>query len=374
MEELDGDIVDKVQALSDIELGALICLVADQHCIIETERRLLDGIEAELCIIAAGLFGLSSAVLECSESTTLDEFGLGILVKEKDEEDDYFSGRSGKGRERFFSTTETPRFSDLRPPPSKSPRPFSPLESRKIANVVIAKNLNEASSQVQVQALELIRGKRNFTRTAVHAAPRPFLFVSLQVDGSARLTTHLNDQFFISHKHQEEDGLPNLEELHGKDPVSDDDASTSSVVRSSPHTFGKLNPNSIVFSAEELSVLSTLTAETRINTEVRAYLHNIVVFMRLHRAVAGGISALATRHLDILSHTLAPLHGLSYISPSLVALAARKIFPHRIIITSPENERSMQWGSSLDAVKAVLDGVTPEDVIEEVLQSVEVPL
>jgi hypothetical protein len=116
----------------------------------------------------------------------------------------------------------------------------------------------------------LIRGKRNFTRTAVHAAPRPFLFVSLQVNGSARLTTHLvsflplesrpfidtfthdlqNDQFFISHKHQEEDGLPNLEDLHGKNPVSDDDASTSSVVRSSPYTFGKLNPNSIVFSAE----------------------------------------------------------------------------------------------------------------------------
>jgi hypothetical protein len=34
----------------------------------------------------------------------------------------------------------------------------------------------------------------------------------------------------------------------------------------------------------------------------------------------------------------------------------------------------MQWGSSLDAVKAVLEGVTVEDVIEEVLQSVEVPL
>jgi hypothetical protein len=34
----------------------------------------------------------------------------------------------------------------------------------------------------------------------------------------------------------------------------------------------------------------------------------------------------------------------------------------------------MQWGSSLDAVKAVLDGVTADDVVEEVLQSVEAPL
>jgi hypothetical protein len=71
---------------------------------------------------------------------------------------------------------------------------------------------------------------------------------------------------------------------------------------------------------------------------------------------------------------LAPLHNLDYIPPSLIALAARKIYPHRIVMTAPENERSMQWGSSLEAVKAVLDGVTVEDVIEEVLQSVEVPL
>lgn len=58
----------------------------------------------------------------------------------------------------------------------------------------------------------------------------------------------------------------------------------------------------------------------------------------------------------------------------MIALAARKIYPHRIVITAPENERSMQWGSSLEAVKAVLEGVMVEDVIEEVLESVEVPL
>lgn len=82
---------------------------------------------------------------------------------------------------------------------------------------------------------------------------------------------------------------------------------------------------------------------------------------------------LETNEADCAS-TLAPLHGLDYMSPSMVALAARKIYPHRIVITAPENERSMQWGSSLEAVKAVLEGVTPEDVIEEVLESVEVPL
>lgn len=42
----------------------------------------------------------------------------------------------------------------------------------------------------------------------------------------------------------------------------------------------------------------------------------------------------------------------------------------------PEKERSMQWGSDLDAVAAVLEGIGPEDVIEDVLGSTgaEVPL
>lgn len=75
-----------------------------------------------------------------------------------------------------------------------------------------------------------------------------------------------------------------------------------------------------------------------------------------------------------LHSALALLHGLNYASPSIVALAARKVYRHRIIITKPEDERSMQWGSSIEAVKAVLDGVTVDDIIEEVLQSVEVPL
>ena len=34
----------------------------------------------------------------------------------------------------------------------------------------------------------------------------------------------------------------------------------------------------------------------------------------------------------------------------------------------------MQYGSDLEAVKAVLEGVRPEDVIEDVLLQVEAPL
>ncbi|KAG9200552.1 hypothetical protein G6514_006894 [Epicoccum nigrum] len=286
--------------------------------------------------------------------------------------DGYFSTGTEASNVQFASLSGSPKRPERRT--QRKPDDLTNLDNGRIANIVIAKNLNRTSSQVQIQALELIRGKRNFTRTAVHAAPRPFLFVALTNLNTTPLTMHLNDQFFISHKHYYEDGLPNIEEQHGKEKDLGDDQSTSSVIHTPPLAPLKSTSRATLFSADDLTTFTKRISNVKISSEVRAYLHNIVVFMRLHRAVAGGISAMATRHFNSLAYALAPLHGLDYISPSMVALAARKIYPHRIVITAPENERSLQWGSSLEAVKAVLDGVTADDVVEEVLESVEVPL
>lgn len=103
------------------------------------------------------------------------------------------------------------------------------------------------------------------------------------------------------------------------------------------------------------------------SVEVKQYQLNVVSYLRVHRAVAGGISAVGTKHFDKLAKCLAPLQGLSYVTPSLVAIAARKIYMHRIRIVTPERDRSMQWGSDLDAVTALLEGIGAEDVIEDVL-------
>jgi len=235
-----------------------------------------------------------------------------------------------------------------------------------MANVIIAKNLDEAPRQVQIQALELMRTKRIFTRTSVQNTPKPFLFVAVLAGGEGpRLTKHLNDYMFISHFHDPEDGFPNLEDLY------DDGDSFSSVVKKSL----KLDPDPRI-SATDIEQLLQLSSQSMVSVEVKQYQQNIIAFLRVHRAVAGGISAIATKHFDKLIKCLAPLHGLPYATPSLVALAARKIYLHRIRIVDPEKERSMQWGSDLDAITALLDGIGPEDVIEDVLSNtgVEAPL
>jgi hypothetical protein len=63
-----------------------------------------------------------------------------------------------------------------------------------------------------------------------------------------------------------------------------------------------------------------------------------------------------------------------YVTPALVALAARKIYLHRIRIAPAERERSMQWGSDASAVRELLAGIGPEEVLEQVLGQVGVPV
>ncbi|KAK4997126.1 hypothetical protein LTR66_003414 [Elasticomyces elasticus] len=242
------------------------------------------------------------------------------------------------------------------------------LDDRKVAGVIVAKNLNYATQDVQIQALELIRNKRIFSRAAMHTTSKIFLFIALlSTQSGRRLAPHLNDLFAIAHRHTSESHVLMLERTASQGPGSSNTAT--------PNSGPKLPPQSSpLFTHADLSTLRASMAQVRLTAEVAAYLHNIVVFMRMSRYVAGGVSAPATAHLKTLVKALAVLHSISYVTPSLVALAARKVYLHRIRLVTPETERSMQWGSDIEAVRAMLQGATVEDVIEDVLASVETPL
>ena len=44
-------VVAQVQELTDIELALLICLIANEHCIIQTEKESLDALQDELQLV-----------------------------------------------------------------------------------------------------------------------------------------------------------------------------------------------------------------------------------------------------------------------------------------------------------------------------------
>jgi len=57
------EILEKVHDLSDVELAALICLIAQEHCIIDTEPDSIDELVRELELVC-------HLILCASHSTT----------------------------------------------------------------------------------------------------------------------------------------------------------------------------------------------------------------------------------------------------------------------------------------------------------------
>lgn len=270
----DEDLLTRAQGLSDLELAFLISLMSREHCIITTHPSALNNLLEELQLvcapppptkpsslltpvlrqIAAKTFGLNSVIIDCHPTTTLDDFVSALLLSTQQPPPSQTTSPFLSRADSYFHTH--PRIpgasglaplSPINPPispttpvgvggPSTTTAPAAPANFS-IAELVLARNLDRAPKAVQIQALELLRTRRVFTRTAVQAAPKTFLFVPVLTTGRARnarrttmgLTPHLNDLFFISHYHDLEDGFPRLEE--GLD-VGDDveTASTESVV------------------------------------------------------------------------------------------------------------------------------------------------
>ena len=90
---------------------------------------------------------------------------------------------------------------------------------------------------------------------------------------------------------------------------------------------------------------------------VRGYLVDIVRRTREHPSVAYGASPRASVALLLCSKALAAMRGRDFTTPDDVRDIARPVLRHRISLRA----------------EAELDGATPESVITDILQTVEVP-
>jgi len=396
--DLDQELLRKVHGLNDLELAALLSLTAREHCLISTTHEAVDELTEELRLIASRTFGLSSAVISCHEHTTLDDFANALLPPPPTPPPPASNSSSRRAISPYQTRHHHPHnngsyFSRT------SGGPTSPSSSTSqpplIANIVLAKHLNRAPRAVQIQALELLRTRRIFTRTTVQTAPKQFLFVAVLgalSGGRAHVVPHLNDFFYLAYWHDPTDGFDYLDRDQGNDADGNDfddngdAASTSSSISvvkrrgsSAPlRSIASTQPDGLplerpLLSEREVALLAQLSRQVRVNVDVARYQMNIISFLRTHRAVGGGITPTATKHFGQLMRSLAPLHGQDFVTPSLVALAAKKVYLHRIKMVAPELERSMQWGSELVAIETILEGREPEDIIDAVLNAVAVP-
>ncbi|ETN45013.1 uncharacterized protein HMPREF1541_09889 [Cyphellophora europaea CBS 101466] len=350
-------ILEAIPELSDLELAVLLGLVAKHPCLVYGDRNIMGALASELALIVSDIFKLTYVVLEEADYVSVDTFTDAILddqsanLNESDLDSD--SDAVGALRSRIQNVS----FRGSRGHIEQT------LDTRMVVNVIIAKDFNQACHDVQIQMMELIRRRRIFSKTTVHPAPKTFLFLPIISTDQKhiRLNHHLTDRLFLSHSHTLDDGFPNVEELEND-------------VAGHRSDLSKTSSDRLHISSEVLDDLRRLGQQTTITPEVRRHLQDLVVFLRLERGVDGGITPYSNVCFVSLAKYLAPLHGIDFVTPSLIELAAKKIFPHRLVIARPDRERSTQFGSNGEAIKDYVNTLSPERVIDMVIAKVPGPI
>ncbi|KAI5278413.1 hypothetical protein KEM54_004636, partial [Ascosphaera aggregata] len=77
----DTEFLARINRLSDLEIAILICLIAREHCIVDTEPELLNDLLAELRLIIENVYGLTYDVMTCTADTTVDDLKRAFLQR-----------------------------------------------------------------------------------------------------------------------------------------------------------------------------------------------------------------------------------------------------------------------------------------------------
>jgi MoxR-like ATPase len=107
---------------------------------------------------------------------------------------------------------------------------------------------------------------------------------------------------------------------------------------------------------EQLLAVRGALMAVRVEVPVRSYIRQLVAATRSSPRVRLGAGPRAAVHLLLAAKALAVLMGRPFVTPDDVRRLSGPVLRHRLLL-SPDAE---------------IDGATPQDVLDEILQSVEV--
>ncbi len=210
------------------------------------------------------------------------------------------------------------------------------------SNILLVDELNRAPPRTQSALLEAMQERQVTIEGDTYDLPRPFLVLATQMPrgavGTYALPEVVLDRFALKIDTRY------LEPEKEKEVVARTD-----VIEEFP-----VHP---VSSSKELLELAVLAKTVYVDEDVMAYIINLVNFLRANPSVEAGPSTRGSVHLYKLARTYAAIKGRDYVIPDDIKYLAPYVLEHRIKI-KPQVE---------------IEGVVPNDLVEEALKSVEVP-
>jgi MoxR-like ATPase len=212
------------------------------------------------------------------------------------------------------------------------------------ASILLADEINRATPRTQSALLEAMQERQVTADGTTHPLRPPFIVLATQnpieLEGTFPLPEAQQDRFLMLVK----PGYPT-------------EAEEDEILR----RYGESDPAEglkPIATAEDVLALQRGVVKVRVHEDVRGYIVRLCRATREHEAVDLGVSPRGTLALLKASQALAALRGRDFVIPSDVQHLSTPVLVHRVHI-SPQVR---------------LRGRTPEQVVEEVIASVPVPV
>jgi MoxR-like ATPase len=223
---------------------------------------------------------------------------------------------------------------------------FSFKKGPVFSNIVLIDEINRAPAKTQAALFEVMEERQISYDAEVYKMEFPFLVLATQnpveQEGTYNLPEAQLDRFLFKIKI----GYPSL-------------ADEQEILNRYKNNIKSPSLDSIggVFSADDLKKVQELIEQVRIENQILKYIAEITNATRNHAKLYLGGSPRASLAMMKTAKALAAIRGRDFVIPDDVQFVAPHVLNHRLIMT-PEAE---------------MEGMTTEDLIQEIVHEVEVP-
>ncbi len=213
-------------------------------------------------------------------------------------------------------------------------------------NIILVDEINRAPAKTQAALFEVMEEKQVTVDGYSHPMERPFMVLATQnpveQEGTYRLPEAQLDRFLFKITvpyPTEEEEIAILNRFH-QSPGEEIAAQVKEVI-----------------SAAQISELRRLVRLVLIEEKLLQFIARLVTATRSHKSVYLGASPRASLAIMMSAKATAAMQGRDFVTPEDVLEISIPVLRHRIILT-PEKE---------------MEGATEDDVIKEIIHSLEIP-
>ena len=214
------------------------------------------------------------------------------------------------------------------------------------SHIVLIDEINRAPAKTQAALFEVMEEKQITIDGVTYPMEAPYMVIATQnpieQEGTYRLPEAQLDRFLF----KIEVGYPSKEE-------------EIQILTEFQERKGKNDLNAIkpIISAAEIRSAQDIVRGIHIEPNLISYIVSIVDNTRKNRDIYLGASPRASINIMTTAKAIAAMRGRNFVTPDDIQFVAGSVLQHRIILT-PEKE---------------MEGATPEDVVNQTVQQVEVP-